>query len=280
MESIFTLGLEMALIGRRKGGDIVKKHPVYGEKFFQGEQETSAKCAALVLDVVNKFITVNSVIDIGCGAGEWLKVYYEKGIDNILGIDGAYLNPAQLVIPREHFIPKDISQPITGIQQKFDLAISLEVAEHIDPSCVENYIDNITYFSDVILFSAAIPTQGGFHHVNEQWPSYWVERFKRVGYVPVDCVRWAIWNSKNILFIYKQNIMFYIKESAIDSHLLLKEQIINRTEIFDVVHPECYLYLGSACTIYFRLRRYFLALGPALLKAIKRRLILVWKKIF
>ncbi|MDR1481572.1 MAG: methyltransferase domain-containing protein [Synergistaceae bacterium] len=249
----------------------MKKHPVYGEKFFQGEQETSAKSAVLVLNIVNNFVTVNSVVDIGCGVGEWLKVYYEKGIDNILGIDGAYLNPAQLVIPREHFMPKDISQPITDIQQKFDLAISLEVAEHIDPSCVEIYIDNITNFSDVILFSAAIPTQGGDHHVNEQWPSYWIERFRRVGYVPIDCIRWSIWNLKDVSFIYKQNIMFYIKETVIDSHPLLKEQIQQgRSHIFDVVHPECYLYLGSVQTICFRLRRLFLALGSALLRAMKR----------
>jgi hypothetical protein len=250
----------------------VKKHPVYGEEFFQREQGTSLKGAALVLDAVNDFIAVDSVIDIGCGVGEWLKVYHEKGVGNILGIDGAYLNPAQLVIPRDRFMSRDISRPITDIQRKFDLTISLEVAEHIDPSCTETYINNVTNFSDVILFSAAIPTQGGVHHVNEQWPSYWIERFKRVGYVPVDCIRWLIWNLKEVPYIYKQNIMFYIKETAIDSHPRLREQIRRGgSDVFDVVHPECLLCSKSA-------RAVCLALGPALLKAVKRRLFSVRKE--
>ncbi len=36
--------------------------------------------------------------------------------------------------------------------------------------------------SNTIFWSAARPGQGGFNHVNEQEPEYWIEKFARHGY--------------------------------------------------------------------------------------------------
>ncbi len=142
------------------------KHPIYRESFYR-RQHKKYPSIEFIIDLVDTYVNVASAIDIGCGLALWLNLYHKKGA-NILGIDGHYVKLSQLEIPSEFFIPKDISQPINDIQEKYDLTISLEVAEHIHPSCVEIYMDNITRFSDVVLFSAAIPRQGGRYHVNEQ----------------------------------------------------------------------------------------------------------------
>ena len=65
---------------------------------------------------------------------------------------------------------RDLAQPLQ-IDRRFDLALSLEVAEHLPPECGSEFVQTLTDLSSVILFSAAIPFQGGTDHLNEQWPS-------------------------------------------------------------------------------------------------------------
>ena len=97
-------------------------------------------------------------------------------------------------------------------------------------------MDNITAFSNVILFSAAIPGQGGTHHVNEQWPSYWIEKFRARGCLPVDCIRPILWNSNDVLWWYRQNLLFFVKEESLDNYPALKAEA--GKPVLDAVHPE------------------------------------------
>ena len=43
-------------------------------------------------------------------------------------------------------------------------------------------VATITKHGDAVLFSAAIPGQGGQDHLNEQWPEYWQKKFEVNGY--------------------------------------------------------------------------------------------------
>lgn len=97
--------------------------------------------------------------------------------------------------------------------KKYDLCISLEVAEHIEEDRADLFIDNLCDASDVILFSAALPKQGGGRHVNEQEITYWAEKFKTRGYTQCDFIRKQIWNDSNVEYWYKQNIAMYVKDS-------------------------------------------------------------------
>lgn len=90
----------------------------------------------------------------------------------------------------------------------FDLVMSLEVAEHLDAKYAETFVDSLTNFGPVILFSAAVPFQGGEHHVNEQWPSYWEELFAKKGYVAVDAIRKHIWQNPEVEWWYAQKSCF------------------------------------------------------------------------
>lgn len=97
-------------------------------------------------------------------------------------------------------------------------------------------MDNLTSFSDVILFSAAIPNQGGTHHVNEQWPSYWAEKFLARGFVPADCIRFKLWNDKNISFWYRQNLIIFVRKNALHKYPMLEREVSK--PLPDAVHPE------------------------------------------
>ena len=229
-------------------------------------------------------MTFDSVIDVGCGAGQMLDACSKAGVKIIRGVDGSWVKPEVLLIPSECFSQYDLTQPNlkAGIPEThFDLAISSEVAEHIDIDGEENFIDNLTSFSEVILFSAAVPGQAWFrkaalHHVNEQWPSYWIEKFAARGFVPVDCVRPKIWNDREIPAWYRQNLLIFVKKDALHKYPNIESEA--GRPVFDVVHPE----LWSERTIPIRdmgsriLCRYIftsmLYLVPAFMRAVKKRL--------
>ncbi|MCY4262184.1 MAG: hypothetical protein OXC97_02545 [Candidatus Dadabacteria bacterium] len=185
------------------------KKPKYTEKFYLKRMDEkliySAGCTLSV--VLPKLPPVRSVIDVGCGLGTWLASLIElenRQID-ILGIDGPWIDPDLLVIPEDSFLAADLSLEIPRIERRYDLAISLEVAEHLLPEKSKEFISFLVGLSDFVLFSAAIPFQGGTNHFNEQWQSYWADLFEQEGYVPVDFIRPALWKDEKISFHYRQN---------------------------------------------------------------------------
>ena len=191
-----------------------------------------------VITLLKNFMRINSVIDIGCGVGNMLKACSDLGAEVIRGVDGSWVKPEFLLIPPERFTQYDLSQPdLAGkIPEKhFDLTVSSEVAEHLEPKDADVFMDNLTAFSDVILFSAAIPGQGGDHHVNEQWPSYWLARFRARGFVPVDCIRPEIWSDNSIRADYRQNLFVLVRESALEEYPAFKKDA-GRT-VLDAAHP-------------------------------------------
>jgi hypothetical protein len=184
----------------------------YDEAFFETLNQESGSAARLVLPHVFRIVRgVASLVDIGCGAGAWLRVARELGVTDILGLDGA---PALdgLLIPEEAFQRTDLEQRLfegEAPPRRFDLALCLEVAEHLPETRAESFIAEPTRFADVILFSAAIPGQGGTHHLNEQWPGYWERLFAQHGFTPFDVFRPLLWEEAAIPVWYRQNMILY-----------------------------------------------------------------------
>jgi 2-polyprenyl-3-methyl-5-hydroxy-6-metoxy-1,4-benzoquinol methylase len=154
----------------------------YTGGFFGDQQRGSRQSAKRVLPLIMEAIQPSTVIDVGCAVGTWLAVA------DVRGIDGDYVDRTLLQIPQERFLPHDLTTPI-HLERSFDLVLCLEVAEHLPADSALRLIDSLVSLGPVILFSAAIPYQGGTNHVNEQWPEYWARHFSAKGYVPVDCVR-------------------------------------------------------------------------------------------
>jgi SAM-dependent methyltransferase len=182
---------------------------LYDPMFYQTANRqslTSARvCVPLILDLLNPV----SVIDVGCGQGEWLSAFVSQGIGDALGVDGPQVADEQLLIPKEKFLRHDLSRPLR-IDRRFDLATSLEVAEHLPPSRAPAFIAELTRLAPAVVFSAAVPGQGGVHHINEQWPWYWKELFASHGFVQLDPFRRALWKQPEVAVYYQTNLFLFV----------------------------------------------------------------------
>jgi SAM-dependent methyltransferase len=180
----------------------------YDPKFYRelaSAQESAREILPFVLDIVKPA----SIIDFGCGTGNWLAIAHELGVPEILGVDGSWV-AGQLAIPAGKFLEHDLSMPLE-LEHRFDLALSLEVAEHLPASSARGFVQSLCGTADLVIFSAAIPGQGGRRHVNEQWPDYWAEQFADRGFECYDFLRPKIWNNPRVTWHYAQNSLIFAR---------------------------------------------------------------------
>ncbi|HMN41707.1 MAG TPA: hypothetical protein PKE29_12745 [Phycisphaerales bacterium] len=181
-----------------------------------------------------------SIGDVGWGVGAWLGVARELGVADVRGVDGAWVRAEELRIPRGMFERADLARPF-AMGRAFDLAISLEVGEHLPEGSAPGFVESITRLAPVVAFSAAIPRQGGTGHVNERWPGYWAGLFAGHGYRAIDCVRERVWDDAGVEWWYAQNTIVYASEGALAGSERLRE--LERTrggEPRALVHPGCF----------------------------------------
>lgn len=209
----------------------------YSSRYYEGLKEDSAASARAVVPLVLRLFPARSVVDVGCGAGTWTRAYLDAGCD-ALGIDGAVVREDQLLFPAERFERRDLAQPLS-LGRRFDLVNCLEVAEHLDPSRGPSFVADLCRLGDVVVFSAAVPGQGGTHHVNEQWPSYWIPHFRSQGFVPLDCLRWQVWDNPEVAWWYVQNAFAFVREARLADFPAAAAAV--RPWPTDLVHPRAYV---------------------------------------
>lgn len=190
----------------------------------------------LIVPMIIDLFSPHSVVDVGCGLGTFLHVFAENGIDDIFGMDGSWVNYDLLSqnIPLDKFKTVDLENVVT-LNRKFDIALCLEVAEHLPKECANNLVETLTQLSDIIIFSAAVPNQGGQNHVNEQWPSYWENIFEKYDFKMYDILRYRMWDNPNIFRWYKQN-MFVVARKGLSEYI----EALNVPSVcpHNIVHPE------------------------------------------
>jgi SAM-dependent methyltransferase len=217
-----------------------RETPMYSADFYRLQKNASFVSAQRIVPVINKILSLTSVIDLGCGVGTFLKVFLDNGIKRIVGVDGPWVDKSQLYIPESSFIEHDFKIPF-NMDSRFDLAMSLEVAEHLDKEAERNLIGSLVRLSRHVLFSAAVPCQGGANHINEQWQSYWVKCFSSFDFDLVDIIRPLLWPDSEITGPYRQNMLLFVaKDDEATIHSLrsrYKENIIT-----DIVHPQAFVY--------------------------------------
>jgi SAM-dependent methyltransferase len=239
---------------------------LYDPSFYSHHGERARRSAGTVVPLILERYRPGSVVDVGCGLGAWLAVFLEHGVDDVLGLDGEYVLRNDLQIPRSCFRVADLEQPIS-LGRRFDLALSLEVVEHLPPDRAAPFVGMLTELAPVVVFSAAVPMQGGTGHVNEQWPSYWADLFQARNYVALDFIRPAIWSDREVDYWYAQNTLVFVDADALPAlPLLALERERTRSTQLDVVHPSLYLKVQHSPER--TLRRYA---GAALRPLIERR---------
>lgn len=213
---------------------------VYSENFYSTSWQRASRSARRVIPRVLEWVAPRSAVDVGCGTGAWLEVLREAGVTDVLGMDGPHVSGELMRIPAALFQAHDLATPLI-LSRRFDFAISLEVAEHLPPAAAEGFVRDLSALAPVILFSAAVPGQGGTRHINEQWPEYWEALFRARGYVVVDCLRPRIWNDKEVEFFYAQNALLFVAEDQLDRYPLLKsEEERRRGEPLSRIHPRAW----------------------------------------
>jgi hypothetical protein len=179
---------------------------IYGAERFSRYGESAVAFWPIVMPLLG---SPKSAVDFGAGSCDWLAALrdFSPAIDCV-GVDHPNVPTDAIHIPIENFIHADLCQPV-DLGRRFDLAICLEVAEHLPSSAAQTLVDTLTRHADLILFSAAIPGQRGKDHINLQWPHYWIERFAASGHQCHDIVRPLIWNEPRIKHWYRQNTFLF-----------------------------------------------------------------------
>lgn len=188
------------------------------------------KSASRILEYLMTMTDAKSFIDVGCGQGEWLAILEsEYSPERLVGIDGEWIDQNNLAFKRGLYIESDLAaiETYNNLDSKtignFDLAISLEVGEHLPESTAKTYVAFLTSLAPAVLFSAAVPLQGGMNHINEQWPEYWRSLFADNGYMCLDVIRPFIWTDEEILPHYRQNIFLYYSADYRDKDRFLTQ---------------------------------------------------------
>jgi hypothetical protein len=203
-------------------------HRGFDSRVLAEIREGARRSAGVVAPIVQPLVGARSVVDLGGGEGWWAHEFASLGV-RAVSIDAATIDdPAPGISHVQH----DLGAPISDLAQ-FDLALCLEVAEHLDAPAGDQLVKTACSAAPVVLFSAAIPGQGGCGHVNEQWPAYWFERFERSGYRCSGALRWRLWDDDRIEPWYRQNLLL-----ATDRPELFPELFATPlAEPWPVVHP-------------------------------------------
>lgn len=205
------------------------------EKFVHDEAIHNLQSPNIIVDHLIALFNPKSVIDFGCGLGTFLYAFKTRSVTNVLGIDGSWVNKQLLrkYLTEDEFLEIDLEKPL-NLNRKFDLLITLEVAEHLAEPAADVFVANLTAHANTIVFSAAIPYQIGLNHVNEQWLTYWVAKFAKQGYYAQDIIRPLIWGEKDVSHWYKQNMLVFKKGADSQADVKLPT-------VINLVHPHLYM---------------------------------------
>lgn len=210
----------------------------YNDQFYEYNLKSSGSSADIVFPLICEKFSPRSIVDFGCGRGTWLNAAHKRGVKELVGLDGAWNKDKQINSEIKFLELKDHKQVE---DKKYDLAISLEVFEHLDLQFCSDLIDTMTACSDIIIFSAAFVAQRGTEHINEQYPSFWANQFIKRGFKAYDMFRPQLWGKQNVDYCYQQNMFLYVSEECTQYDNVLRDFQISNIAFMDTMHPGIYL---------------------------------------
>lgn len=201
---------------------------LYPADFYADRRAHTAYAASRIFAALPEKLKGNRVADIGCGTGTFLAA---SGAAYRFGIEGDWVKPGMLDDPQIVFESRDLEQRFAG--PRVDLVLSLEVAEHLSPGRAASFVADLAAMAPAVLFSAAIPGQGGVGHINEQWPSFWAALFAAEGKKPYDILRPKLWADEAIPAWYRQNAILFLDDATASALELIPDE----AALLDRVHP-------------------------------------------
>jgi len=195
----------------------------YNNEFYLSVGDRGFEASKIVFKILKSFIDPKIIFDYGCGYGIWAKnAASQFPSSKVVGFDLnstiAKNNASKELLQNLHYESINFETHEYSYQ-KSNLAISLEVVEHISKDRANLHILRMCQTSEVILFSGAVKGQGGTGHINEQTLEYWVNQFKSHGWIPIDIIRPQIKHIHKIPSYYKNNILLFVHEKNYDKIL-------------------------------------------------------------
>lgn len=155
---------------------------IYDSHYYASDVEGPAVSSAPeISQSIKADLQPNTVVDVGCGTGALLQALREKDCQ----VFGLEYSEAALQYCRNRGVGVqkfDLEKDDFGDNRTFDVAVSLEVGEHLSEKSADRYVKILAQLSDVIVFTACPPGPGGHDHVNEQPPAYWISKFQASGF--------------------------------------------------------------------------------------------------
>jgi SAM-dependent methyltransferase len=187
---------------------------IYGSRFFARRHRLNWR-APIVCGAIRDTLKPVSVIDVGCATGDLVAEFATQGFD-AYGLEGSRAVMPFLECEAGRVFFMDLRKPLPAhFMRDYDVALCLEVAEHIESEYAQQLVQNLGLLSGCVLMSAARPGQGGHHHVNCQSPEYWedlfrVDAFRRVQRVEREIKQaWEPWRKKPGIKAYYQNLLYF-----------------------------------------------------------------------
>ncbi len=217
---------------------------LYSKEFYDLQLRGSLDSARLFLGYLFAYWTPRSVIDIGCGRGAWLTVCKELGAKHLVGLEGAWVRQEMMLDPSIEFRNANLAE-VTPVCGTYDLALSLEVAEHLPPEASDQFFSTMTQASDAVVFSAAFTAQPGTNHINTRPHSFWAKKFIANGYLLFDIFRQEFWDNEKVEPWYRQNTFLYVKPDHSLHHALISNghSSCKNVGFADCIHPWLYFFV-------------------------------------
>ena len=175
---------------------------LYGPSFFAGRTSTVMASADVIVPLIYAYLQPTSVLDIGCGQGEWVEMF-SRVVDNAIGVDIAAPGG-------DRTFRCDLTEPLyLGKAGSWDLVLCLETAEHLPESAADTLVDSCVRHAPSVVFSAAVPGQEGIGHINCQPHEYWHEKFATRGYKMFDPFRPILRREQRVSPWYRENMFLY-----------------------------------------------------------------------
>lgn len=205
---------------------------IFTDDVYAQIRDGARRSAAAVVPILMRDFAPRSVLDVGGGEGWWARAFADLGGEGtVLEFSAPYYSQDNV-----SFQSVDLERDPRGwsLPNLPDLALCLEVAEHLSARAAAPLVEMLAQSAPVVVFSAAVPGQGGHGHINEQWPEYWVKLFREHDYAATDYLRWIVWNNDLVEPWYRQNLLVFAQPET------LTERLYHRRWEFaapSVVHP-------------------------------------------
>ena len=176
-----------------------------------------------------------SMIDLGGNTGAWCQAFKNAGAQKVLCIDHPRTRQEKLLVDDSEFLACDLSTTLPA-PIPCDLAVSLEVLEHVPEPAGEAAVDFLTQSAPMVLFSAAVPGQPGWEHINCKPHAYWKSLFQQRGFERLDIIRPRIIEDATMPFWYRQNLFLFANAAGLGRVRVRQIPFENIPDDFELVH--------------------------------------------